>query len=71
MAEKDIIKHGDKVIAEINDKASSEFEAYETYSRKMIDQKLSKLSTGGSGNNNAGTGIVGYDWSDRLICFDV
>lgn len=70
MAEKDIIKHGDKVIAEINDRSSSEFEAYETYSRKMIDQKLSKISTGGSGNSNAGTGISGYDWSNRLICFD-
>lgn len=57
MASKDILKHGSNYVPEINDSASSEFEAYETYSRRKIDLLL-------------GGGSSGYDWTDRLICFE-
>ena len=56
MATKEVLKHGENYVPTINDASTSEFEAYETYSRKKIDSLL--------GNNG------GYDWSNRLICFD-
>ena len=55
MATKDILKHNGNYVPEINDAPASEFEAYETYSRKKIDDLLKEL---------------GYDWTGRLICFE-
>ena len=43
MATKDVLKHGENYVPTINDASISEFEAYETYSRKKIDEKLSEL----------------------------
>ena len=62
MASKDILKHNTNYVPEINDNDSSNFEAYETYSRKKIDEKLQNVS--------GGSASFGYDWSNRLICFD-
>lgn len=59
MATKDVLKHGENYVPTINDNASTEFEAYETYSRQKIDSLM---------QNTSGNG--GYDWSDRMICFD-
>lgn len=57
MAEKNILKHNNNVVPEINDASKSQFEEYETYSRKAIDDKFANFSSG-------------YDWSNRLIFFD-
>lgn len=57
MAEKNVLKYGDNYVPTINDASTSEFEAYETYSRKKIDSILKD-------------GSSGYDWTGRRICFD-
>lgn len=62
MATKDVLKHGNNYVPEINDAPTSDFEAYETYSRKKIDS----IVGGASGIVSAS----GYDWSGRMICFD-
>lgn len=56
MASKDVLKHGSRYVPEINDAESSRFDAYETYSRKKIDEKLTDVS--GSFCNWAGRKIV-------------
>lgn len=63
MASKDVLKHGSNVVPEINDNASSEFEAYETYSRKKIDEKIASQS-GGSPVSS------GYDWTGKNVVFE-
>ena len=63
MSTKKILKYGNENVPTINDNISSKFEAYETYSRKKIDEKL----------QSAGGGITtasGYDWSDKLVVFE-
>ena len=62
MAMKEVLKHGDNYVPEINDASTSDFGKYETYSRDKIDSLV---------KNDGGTAAVfGYDWKDRLICFD-
>ena len=63
MSTKKILKYGNENVPTINDNASSEFESYETYSRKKIDEKLN--STGGTAPT-----VSGYDWSDKLVVFE-
>lgn len=62
MAEKNVLKYGDNYVPTINDASTSDFEAYETYSRKKIDSLL--------GNDGGSVASVGYDWTGRHICFD-
>lgn len=59
MPSKNILKYGDETIPAINDGAASEFQEYETYSRKKIDEKVSGISLSS-----------GYDWSGKLVVFD-
>lgn len=59
MAIKDILKHNGNIVPEINDSGTSLFGGYEVYSRDKVDALL-----------KAKTAAGGYDWSDRLICFD-
>ena len=66
MASKEVLKHGTDVVPVINDNASSEFEAYETYSRKKIDEKLASQS-GGSSDTSAS---FGYDWTGKNVVFE-
>lgn len=54
MASKDVLKHGENYVPTINDDASSQFGAYETYSRKKIDS----------------LGVTGYDWSGKKIVYE-
>lgn len=61
MESKEVLKHGDNYVPEINDAPSSDFEAYETYSRKKLDEKLKVI--GGSVNS-------GHDWAGQLIVFE-
>jgi len=59
MASKNILKYGNETIPALNDNTSSEFEEYETYSRKKIDEKVSNISLSS-----------GYDWSDKIVVFE-
>lgn len=66
MATKEVLKHGEDYVPTINDSASSDFEAYETYSRKKIDALVQN-----AGGDTPGTVVSsGYDWTGRMICFD-
>ena len=55
MATKDVLKHGNNYVSEINDADSSDFEAYETYSRKKLDEKFLRIRD------------VCYDWAGKTI----
>lgn len=66
MSTKKILKYGNENIPVVNDNTSSEFEAYETYSRKKIDEKMSSMSSAGG----TATTATGYDWSDKLVVFE-
>lgn len=66
MASKEVLKHGGSYVPTINDNPTSEFEAYETYSRKTIDEKFSNNGGGASGS----TVVSGYDWSGKTVVFD-
>lgn len=59
MASKNILKYGNETIPAINDNPTSEFQAYETYSREKIDAKVSSISM-----------KSGYDWSGKIVVFD-
>lgn len=56
MASKEVLKYGDNYIPNINDNATSDFGAYETYSRNKIDDKLKNTAA--------------YDWSGKNIAFE-
>lgn len=62
MTNKDVLKYGAEYVPTINDNPTSEFEQYETYSRKKIDEKIKK-----SGGSSIASG---YDWSNRKIVFE-
>lgn len=65
MSTKKILKYGNENVPTINDNPSSKFEAYETYSRQKIDEKMSSMGFTG------GTAITtGYDWSNKLVVFE-
>ena len=57
MASKDVLKHGENYVPTINDSESSQFGAYETYSRDKIDTLV----------KSPGVTAFGYDWSGRKI----
>ena len=59
MATKEVLKHGESYVPEINDADTSEFGKYETYSRDKIDEKVKNVAVSS-----------GYDWSGRKICFE-
>ena len=59
MANKDVLKHGENYVPTINDNPTSDFEAYETYSRKKIDDKMKSVGSSG-----------GYDWSGKKIVYE-
>lgn len=59
MTSKDVLKHGASYVPTINDNPKSDFEDYETYSRKKIDDKLATVNLS-----------TGYDWSDKVVVFD-
>jgi lysophospholipase L1-like esterase len=63
MASKDVLKHGKSYVPTINDDASSQFGAYETYSRDKIDDLVK--NTG-----NSGVTATGYDWSGKKIVYE-
>lgn len=67
MANKDVLKFRNSYVPTINDAIQSEFEAYETYSRKKIDEKISANS---SGSNNTPTVNTEYNWSGKKITFE-
>ena len=59
MANKDVLKYGNDYVPTINDNPVSNFEEYETYSRKTIDKKIREIQISG-----------GYDWTGRKIIFE-
>lgn len=61
MVSKDVLKHGEDYIPVINDSVSSQFGAYETYSRNKIDSLV---------KNTGNIGATGYDWSGKKIIFE-
>lgn len=61
MASKDVLKHGAEYVPTINDNSVSEFESYETYSRKKIDDKLANVNVVAS---------IGNDWSGKVVVFE-
>ena len=63
MASKDVLKYGENYVPTINNNASSDFEAYETYSRKKIDEKLKDIV-------GSGTTVSGYDWARKKIVYE-
>lgn len=66
MASKDVLKHGESYVPTINDNNSSDFEAYETYSRRMIDQKIAAAGAGSGGQVTE----TGYDWTEKRIVYE-
>ena len=66
MASKDVLKHGESYVPTINDNNSSDFEAYETYSRRMIDQKIAAAGAGSGGQVTE----TGYDWTGKKIVYE-
>lgn len=64
MASKNILKYNDNIVPTINDNNTSAFEAYETYSRKKVDEKISSI------NAENVTTTSGYNWEEKNIVFE-